>query len=269
MKAALLTFTLATLTLFTATAQTEHPDTLMSVPAAVTDKPDSLSRENSCNRAVMMPEIKEPAVRHPLTTDNLDTREISSMFHNFTPGIATVGAWSTGNINAVGGTSSFPGMMGVESGMVMFSQRVGRFTVEGDVGAVKYGYYRGLRTMWGFGGSLSYDISDRVGVTLFGRYYTKPKLYQPAMLGFSPSQTFGGFMSLKLDDHWGVDVGAQSIMQQNTRNYRFEPIVTPYYKFNNNVKIGVNVGGILYNIFRSSRQEFGNPTIAPPRSFGN
>lgn len=257
---------IAATAMLTAVAQTERADTLAGGALHVAGPNDSIDATTTrVGAPLLMPGVMLPTPSRQLTTANFDPRAIAAPFHNFRPGTATIATWTTGSLTAAGSTASFPGMAGVESGTVVFSQRMGRFTLSADAEAMKFGYFRGLRTIWGFGGSLTYDISNRVGVTVFGNYYTRSNLYQPAMLGFSPSTSFGGYVSVDLGSHWGVDVGAQSIMQQNTRNYRFEPIVTPYYKFNDKVKIGVNVGGILYNILRSNREGFrGNPTIAPP-----
>lgn len=50
------------------------------------------------------------------------------------------------------------------------------------------------------------------------------------------------------------------------KSWDTRPIAIPYYKFNK-TKIGLDVGGILYEIVRSVKfkNQGGNPTIMPGR----
>lgn len=72
----------------------------------------------------------------------------------------------------------------------------------------------------------------------------------PLMLGYYGRSTFGGYVDYHINEHWGVQTGVQTVQQVGTNRYRAEPIVTPYYKINKKVAIGLPVGQILYHILR-------------------
>lgn len=204
-------------------------------------------------------------------------REISSLATDWRihgvdvpmPGVAGIVSWQGGSLWAHGGAVSMPGMMGVESGSLSLSQDFGRFTFTGAVTATKYGYFRGLQTGYGFYGSLGYRISDRWSVTVFGSYSTGLHPLTPAMAGYMSAPTFGGYASYDINEHWGVSVGAQATRSLVTNRWEAQPIVQPYYRFNKNVSIGVDVGGIMYNVVKDyvegKRRGGGNPVMAPPR----
>lgn len=185
------------------------------------------------------------------------------------PSIAT---WGNGAIYADGGVMEFPGLMGVESGRLNLQQTFGPVTITAWAGATKYGYFRGLQTSYGFGGSIDYRISDRWSVTLFGLYHTPLHPLTPAMAeGMNPNR-FGGYASYNFNDHWGISVGAQATQSMVANRWEAQPIVMPYYRVNEKVNIGVDVGGIIYNVAkdyiegRNNGGPVGSPVIAPPRS---
>lgn len=185
-----------------------------------------------------------------------------------TAGVADIASWSGGGLYASGSSMSMPGMMGVESGALSFRQDFGRLTFTGSVTATKYGYFRGLQTGYGFNGSLTYRISDRWSVTAFGAYSIGLTPMTPAMAGYMGAPSFGGYASYDINDHWGISVGAQATKSLVTNQWEAQPIVEPYYRINKDVKIGVNVGGILYNVvkdYMDKKNHGGSPVMAPPR----
>ncbi len=177
----------------------------------------------------------------------------------------TIAVWTGGYAGAYMGRESLPGLGGVESGMLAVRQTAGNFTAELYGSAVKYGYYRGLQTSWGFGGSLSYRFSDRLSLTMFGSYYTKTRPMPPAMAGYVNVPRFGGYADITLSDRWGVEVGAQTYHSLSSSHWEVVPIVKPYYRINKKATIGIDVGGIVYELLKSARgYSPGNPTIGPP-----
>ena len=81
--------------------------------------------------------------------------------------------------------------------------------------------------------------------------------------------SFGGYMDYRFSDHWGVQVGAQSYRSSATGEWHPQPILKPYYQINKDTKIGMDVGGILYNLLyynkNRSMRRMQNPTIPIPR----
>lgn len=197
----------------------------------------------------------------------------------FTMSVPTDGrivVWNSGGLFANGGSASMPGMMGIESGSLILMQQAGRFTFTAHGDAMKYGYFGGLQTVFGFGGSISYRFSDRVSMTLFGSYYTsinnattlRHAGMTPGMQGYTAIPNFGGYIDYRIGDRWGVKVGAQAYRSSVTNRYEAQPMVIPYYRLSKHAEIGLDVGGILYQLIKSNQGKSMhgnmNPTIAPP-----
>ena len=114
-------------------------------------------------------------------------------------------------------------------------------------------------------------------MTLFGSYYTslnnattfRHAGITPGMMGYTAIPNFGGYVDYSIGDRWGVKVGAQAYRSSMTNRYEAQPIVIPYYRLSKHAEIGVDVGGILYQLIKSNQgKSHGNmnPTIAPPVS---
>lgn len=182
------------------------------------------------------------------------------------PGFAGFRLWKGATAYASGSRSSLPGLIGIEQGNLGFSQSLGRFTLDAYASAAHYGYFRGLQTAYGFGGSLNYRLSNRISLTIFGSYYTDVHPLTPAMAAYMNSSNFGGYASFDINEHWGISVGAQAVHSNITNRWEPQPILAPYYKINGKAAFGLDVGGILYNLIKSKHGGYrrGNPTIGPP-----
>lgn len=184
------------------------------------------------------------------------------------PGMVGFKLWKGASITVDGASASMPGLMGIESGRLTFNQDFGRFSFSAWGNVDKFGYFRGLQTSWGFGGQLSYRFNERLSMTVFGSYSSPLNPHTVAMAPYISAPNFGGYVTYDINDHWGVHVGAQATRSLVTNRWEAQPIVMPYYKINGQAAIGVDVGGILYNVLKdySSRKnsQYGNPTIGPP-----
>ena len=72
-------------------------------------------------------------------------------------------------------------------------------------------------------------------------------------------------MGYDFTDRLGIEAGVRRYYDLQ-RGWQTAPVVTPYYKFNK-FTLGVDVGGILYEVLRNMvvRNRQGNsPTIMPP-----
>lgn len=180
------------------------------------------------------------------------------------PGIAPIAVWDGGSAYADGSRQSLPGLMNINSASLNLSQTFGAVTVTAFGQAMKYGYFRGLTTTWGFGASATWRLSERVSITAFGSYYTGAGPRQPAMAGYTALPRVGGYVDWQFSERWGVRAGVQSYRTADSR-WETQPIVEPYFKVSKHCDIGVDVGGILYQLVRSrGGGHRGNPTIAPP-----
>ena len=175
----------------------------------------------------------------------------------FTPGVSSLFQWKSGAIVASGSTRSFPGLMLIDSEEFGIYQSAGNFRFHTGGIVNKYGYFNGLHTQYGLNGGTSYQFTPRLSATIFGEYYfgQPPRMANgmpmpPAMIGYYGRSTFGGYFDFQINERWGVQTGAQTVQQVGTNRYKAEPIVTPYYRINKKVAIGLPVGQILYHILK-------------------
>ncbi len=179
-----------------------------------------------------------------------------------------IAAWRSGMVGGYVDIAHMPGMGAIESGRLYMGQGAGRFSFTAFAAVEKYGFFRGLERSLGTGGSLSFRINNHLSMTVFGQYYTSPGAMPYAMTAYTSTSSFGGYLNYRISDHWGVKAGAQSFRSNLTGHWQTQPMLIPYYRTDSGAEIGVDVGGIIYNILRSSSvgRDWGsrNPTIPPP-----
>ena len=86
--------------------------------------------------------------------------------------------------------------------------------------------------MYGVGGLASWRLSDNVTLHTFGSYY-------PGMAG---GYAIGGYADIRFSEHWGAELGSSCEYNAFTHQRRFDPIVTPYYRFNDGTKLHIPIG---------------------------
>lgn len=226
--------------------------------------------------------LNEPiwqSVENPLPLLHVNPLATALPPMGYVPGQASIYSWGSGGFFASGERSNLYGLMGIESGAIDFRQRIGAFSFSIYASAAKYGYFRGLSTSYGFGGSMSYDFNEHLSMTLFGSYASPAGITQPAMMGYVAAPVIGGYLNWKASEHWGVKVGAQSYRSIASGRWEAQPIVMPYYRTSGGAEIGVDVGGMLYQVIRQAsggswgnqgnptigRPDFGPPPVAPRR----
>ena len=91
-----------------------------------------------------------------------------------------------------------------------------------------------------------------MGITVFGSYHTDAGITRHAMMGYVDVPTFGGYVDWRAGDRWGVKVGAKGYRPSGGNRWEAQPIVMPYFRFNGKDEIGLDIGGIMYNLLRSN-----------------
>ncbi len=222
------------------------PDTIVSLTGAKVGTSDQDNRTDSIIRSRHLPEPYRSSWHVPIYPN------------------ATFIGWDTGMVSAFGASNSLSGLMGVETGGLALTQNFGRLTLGVYGVAEKYGWYNNLSTTWGFGGTMSVTLNDHLSLHAFGSYQTPVRGVMPAMVPYMSTSTFGGFMRWKSSGIFGIDVGAQSQYNPSLRHWQTAPIVRPFVEISPGNRLGIDVGGILYQIFESANG-YGvhNPTIAP------
>ena len=193
---------------------------------------------------------------------------------NIVPGVGPIAVWDNGSFYATGDREEYRGLMGIERGRLVLSQQFGNLDVSLHGGVDKIAYFGGMARSWNYGGSMTYNFSEELALTMYGDYYATHvygRGLSPAVLGFIGTTTYGGYLNYRPNGgRFGVKVGAQSYRSAMTGGWQTQPIVMPYVKLNNGAEIGADVGGIIYNLIRSASSDSrwgvsGNPTIAPGR----
>lgn len=172
--------------------------------------------------------------------------------------IPTFKLWKGAGLTVNGTQQAMPGLMGINTGNVTLRQDFGRihFTVSGL--ANKY-WMPGinsmmgpvgmpmLHTQWGFGGTLSYDVSPALSLHAFGTYYATNHLVSASMSPYINTTKFGGFADISISEHLGSYVGAERYLNPISGKWTTDPIVTPYIKVgkHNKSRIEFPVGQIL------------------------
>ena len=263
-------FSIAVTLSFCKYAQAEHPDSIAGLSTADTIPAYLIPG------GVIKPEINEiqipPSIGVSSEIPALNPAEPMAMPSFQFSGLTspTLFSWQGGQLSSVRGNIAMPGMMAIESGYLNMSHGVGPVTLSLWGGATKYGYFNGAQTSWGVGGALDYRINNHWSLTLFGEYYSPINAQTPGMAGYISTPRFGGYATYDINDHWGISVGAQAQRSVFSNSWEMQPIVMPYYRINKDVKLGIDVGGIMYHMIRDwangrSGGVIGSPTIAPPR----
>lgn len=250
-------------------AQTEGNDSIQ-INNEKNIVPGSMEMQDNSSSAQHQHLDSLPASRYANPTVQLGQRQEIPTFNFHFPTDPYIARWYNGGLYGQINTQVMPGMMGIESGRFTLQQNLGNFTLSGYGEALKYGFFGGLATSYEFGGSLSYRANDKLSFTAFGSYYTSPGMtFSPAMAGYMQVPTFGGYADYRFNSRWGVRLGAQSYRSVMDNRWETQPIMMPYFKISEKNEIGIDVGGILYQLIRTNTGNGdwgsrGNPTLQPP-----
>ena len=174
--------------------------------------------------------------------------------------------WDGATVGVHGSMDHMPGLLDIHTGSVALYQDLGRLHITLSADANKYWMpmQSTLLTQYGFGGHLSYDVNDWMTLHAFGNYYTGQQLYAPAVSPYVNTTSFGGYADIRFSDHWGANVGARRYINPMTGRWETVPIINPYFKFNNGVKIELPLGELLREIIVSKRRQPPMMMMPPP-----
>ena len=142
-----------------------------------------------------------------------------------------------------------------------------RFELQLQANAMKINMMHSTGQAFSTSGALLYHASDHVAFKVFGSYDIGNSY------GMS-THSYGATMSIDMSDRFNMEMGVQRYYDAMRGRWETVPVVIPTYRFNNNFKLGFDVGGVLYEVLRNvffdkhgGGDYSGGPTIAPPRSF--
>ena len=175
--------------------------------------------------------------------------------------------WDGATLGVYGSMDHMPGLMDIHSGSLALHQDFGRLHITLSADANKYWMpmQSTLRTQYGFGGHLSYDVSDALTLHAFGNYYTGQQMYAPAYSPYVNTMSYGGYADIRFTDHWGANVGARRYINPMTGRWETVPIMNPYFKFNNGVKIELPLGELLREMIVRKRRQPPMMMMPPPQ----
>lgn len=161
-----------------------------------------------------------------------------------------------------GGQTSLPGMGRFNNASLGYQHALGdKFTLQLGVDATKINMTHTTGQAFSTSGALLYRPSERMAFKVFGSYAVGNTYGMD-------THRYGATMSLDMSDRFGMEVGVQRYYDSMRGRWETVPIVIPYYNFNK-FKLGIDVGGLLYEILRDvvfdKRGGAGGATIAPPR----
>ena len=233
-----------------------------------------ISKENIDNQSSIvkpfniegdMPEIKIEMEAQQMGIQEIKLRRPFYMPYHTNPSPMFYGDYSTGgmiapNLYGYGSQSTLPGIGRINEASLMYQYNINDYwEIQAGLNATKFNFPFSIGQSFGTSGAVIYRPNEKLSFRAFGSY-------APASAyGFQMS-SFGGTIGYEFNDRWGMEVGAERIYDPMRRSWDTRPIAIPYYKFNK-TKIGLDVGGILYEIIRSAKfkNQGGNPTIMPGR----
>lgn len=229
------------------------PEKLITFPVLQPEYPSSLP-------VVKLPDFK--LKEQPLNLDLPYQTNPSLLFRGDFRTSGVMKEFRDGTLSGSGGQTSVPGIGRFNEAALLYehvlSQNL-KFQLGMDAMKINMSYITGQT--FSASGALIYQASDRLAFKVFGSYAIG-KTY-----GMN-THTYGGSMSLDMSDRFGMEVGVQRYYDSMRGRWETVPMVIPYYKFDK-FKLGLDVGGILYEILRStvfeSKGSMGSPTIAAPR----
>lgn len=172
--------------------------------------------------------------------------------------------WKNAAVGVYGGMDHMPGLMDLNTGSVVLFQDLGRLHLSLSANANKYWMpmQSTLLTQYGFGGHVSYDAASWLSLHAFGNYYAGDLRLQPAISPYAFTTSYGGYADVRFSNHWGANLGAQRYLNPMNGRWETEPIITPYYKFNNGAKIELPLGHIVKEaIWGKDRPMFGDTPV--------
>ncbi|MBQ8989232.1 MAG: hypothetical protein IJ067_06045 [Prevotella sp.] len=213
----------------------------------------------------LLPQLQKPATDIRLTDGNAPIEQthqpliptMDMSIPRFRPTM-DFNLWKGASLTVNGMQQAMPGLMGINAGNVTLRQDFGRLHLTASGLANKY-WMPGinsmmgpvgvpiLHTQWGFGGTLSYDVSPAFSLHAFGTYYATNPLVGAAMSPYINTTKFGGFADISINKHFGSYVGAERYVNPISGKWTTDPIVTPYIKVgkHNKSRIEFPVGQIL------------------------
>ena len=220
------------------------PEKEIAYPVSPTEEPGRMPRL-SLNSGIYIPYHVNPS---PLFKGDYST---NGVLHQFAHGTL----FGSGSQTSLAGIGRFNNAtLGYQH---VFNEK---FELQVRANAMKINMSHITGQAFSTSGAMSYHVSDRISLNLFGSYY----------LGNSygmNTNSYGASMTVNMSERFSMEMGVQRYYNAMSGKWEIVPVVIPTYKFKK-LELGLDVGAILYEVLREAvfdnRQSSG-PTMAPPR----
>lgn len=133
-------------------------------------------------------------------------------------------------------------------------QALGKYwSINAGLQLQKYSVYYNTAT---FDGSVTWHPNEHFGITAFGSYM--PGSFM-SVSDIGPSFQWGGYITLKSDSPWGIDLGARQTYDAYS-GHEVLPIVQPFFMMGG-AKLGFDLGPMIKNAIDSKHH--GNNGASP------
>ena len=179
-------------------------------------------------------------------------------------GVNSFNLWRRGHLSISGATNQMPGLMDFQTGSLTLQQDFGRLQLSASATANKYWMpmQSTLYTQYSFSGSAAYSISEAVTLHAYGQYYANNPIVGPAFSPYVSTTTYGAYADVRINDHFGSNVGVRRYINPMSGRWTTEPIVTPYIKVAKKSRIEFPIGSLLKTLIWGDRD---NPLRFQPR----
>ena len=229
-----------------ATAQTEGNKTLLPEKTA-----DTLQLINP-KLAPLSPDSLLPSVMVRKPADGL---KLNQNFTNYdrtsnlsfaNQSFAPFHLWKGADVIVTGYQDEMSGLMATSTGQLALHQSLGRFQITAVGMANKYWMpaQNTLYTHFGYGGNI----------------------IAASMAPYLSTTSYGGFADIRINEHFGSNVGVRRYINPMSGRWTTEPIVTPYVKLGKS-KMEFPIGNILKTLIwgdRDNPMRF-RPPVPPPQ----
>ena len=218
-----------------------------------------------------LPNFEVPVTVPDMYNINMYSRNPFSManYHN-----GYLPIWENGKLIGSYSFNSFPALGNIARANLAISQTFNRVTVTGGISGEKNHIGPFLYNNFGVFGNLNWQINDKFSIDVFGTYFYHPQ-HIPAALPFAGGRSYGATVGYNVSDRFSMEAGVRRSFDPFSHRWETVPIFVPSFKLGNGAEIGLDIGGILYQILHTisldNDTNYGpvNMNGGAPRKFGD
>ncbi len=152
---------------------------------------------------------------------NLSDFNLSNQYYLNNRSFITTGR---SNINLTG----IGGLRFVEAN---YNRKLGDFgIISGGIYGSKFNIYNNFYNDAGVNGNIKIIVNDRISLNMFGQYSLSGKqLNMPLIAPLYPHTYYGGSFEFKVNENWGLDVGATREFDVLRRKWVTSPFIMPVF----------------------------------------